>query len=209
MAGPNKWGQPRGFTIVELLIVVVVIAILAAITIVAYNGISNQAKDSATRSTVSQIKKGLKLQQAENSSGNPIADMADFQDDYSALARTQLLQRNNLSDLSERSCLLHLDGGLYGGNPEGCDFEHVEGEVTDFDRNKVFITLYGDPDNHYVEIAFYSSRDQYWDINTYWKHTPDGGTTWEVYENNRLEPCGPIGNWYVTGCVWQEPYIAV
>ncbi|MCB8045019.1 prepilin-type N-terminal cleavage/methylation domain-containing protein [Microbacterium oxydans] len=33
----------RGFTIVELMIVVVVIAILAAITIVAYNGIQKRA----------------------------------------------------------------------------------------------------------------------------------------------------------------------
>jgi len=41
-------GQKQsGFTIVELLIVVVVIAILAAITIVAYNGIQNRAKSSA------------------------------------------------------------------------------------------------------------------------------------------------------------------
>jgi len=42
----NKVKQ-SGFTIVELLIVVVVIAILAAITIVAYTGIQNRAKDSA------------------------------------------------------------------------------------------------------------------------------------------------------------------
>ena len=42
----NKVKQ-SGFTIVELLIVVVVIAILAAITIVAYNGIQNRAKTSS------------------------------------------------------------------------------------------------------------------------------------------------------------------
>lgn len=34
-----KQSNSRGFTIVELLIVIVVIGILAAITIVAYNGI--------------------------------------------------------------------------------------------------------------------------------------------------------------------------
>lgn len=40
----------RGFTIVELLIVVVVIAILAAITIVAYNGVSRSARESSIKS---------------------------------------------------------------------------------------------------------------------------------------------------------------
>ena len=40
-----------GFTIVELLIVIVVIGILAAITIVAYNGIQDRAKSSSNIST--------------------------------------------------------------------------------------------------------------------------------------------------------------
>jgi prepilin-type N-terminal cleavage/methylation domain-containing protein len=50
----QKWAQKSGFTIVELLIVIVVIAILAAITIVAYNGIQNRAKDSAVNTATSQ-----------------------------------------------------------------------------------------------------------------------------------------------------------
>ncbi len=55
-----QWAQKqKGFTIVELLIVVVVIAILAAITIVAYNGIQNRAKDSAAQSTAAQSAKKL------------------------------------------------------------------------------------------------------------------------------------------------------
>jgi prepilin-type N-terminal cleavage/methylation domain-containing protein len=49
----------KGFTIVELLIVVVVIAILAAITIVAYNGIQNRAKLAAIQSDVSNAVKQL------------------------------------------------------------------------------------------------------------------------------------------------------
>ena len=48
--------QTQGFTIVELLIVVVVIAILAAITIVSYNGIQNRAKTSASLSTAGSIR---------------------------------------------------------------------------------------------------------------------------------------------------------
>ena len=41
-----------GFTIVELLIVIVVIAILAAISIVAYTGIQNRANDAAVQSDI-------------------------------------------------------------------------------------------------------------------------------------------------------------
>jgi prepilin-type N-terminal cleavage/methylation domain-containing protein len=55
-------GQRKaGFTIVELLIVVVVIAILAAISIVAYNGIQQRSKNSATISAVNSYVKLINL----------------------------------------------------------------------------------------------------------------------------------------------------
>lgn len=44
----------NGFTIVELLIVVVVIAILASITIVAFNGIQDRAREASVQSSASQ-----------------------------------------------------------------------------------------------------------------------------------------------------------
>lgn len=46
--------KTSGFTIVELLIVVVVIGILAAIVIVAYNGITSSANDSAVQNDLRQ-----------------------------------------------------------------------------------------------------------------------------------------------------------
>lgn len=50
-----------GFTIVELLIVIVVIAILASISVVAYNGIQARGRDSQRRSDVAAISKVLQL----------------------------------------------------------------------------------------------------------------------------------------------------
>ena len=45
--------KQSGFTIVELLIVIVVIAILAAITIVSYNGITSRANSTSAQSAAS------------------------------------------------------------------------------------------------------------------------------------------------------------
>jgi len=50
-----------GFTIVELLIVIVVIGILAAITIVAYNGIQNRARDTQRVQDIKSIAKALEI----------------------------------------------------------------------------------------------------------------------------------------------------
>jgi general secretion pathway protein G len=54
-----------GFTIVELLIVIVVIGVLAAITIVAYNGIQDRARSSTLQNDLVNAKKKLLLYQTE------------------------------------------------------------------------------------------------------------------------------------------------
>jgi len=58
----------KGFTVVELLIVIVVIAILAAISIVAYNGIQKRGRDSNRVSDISAIEKSIRLYGADSGS---------------------------------------------------------------------------------------------------------------------------------------------
>jgi general secretion pathway protein G len=67
-----------GFTIVELLIVIVVIGVLAAITIVAYNGIQNRAHDTAIRSDLSTIAKKFEIFATTNNGLYP-ATVSDLQ----------------------------------------------------------------------------------------------------------------------------------
>jgi prepilin-type N-terminal cleavage/methylation domain-containing protein len=64
------WQKQRrkGFTIVELLIVIVIIAILAAITVVAYNGVLGRARDSQRLQDMSTIIKGLEIYKTQNGS---------------------------------------------------------------------------------------------------------------------------------------------
>lgn len=51
----KKFEAQRGFTIVELLIVVVVIAILATITVVTYNGVTARANGAAAKTAAQSV----------------------------------------------------------------------------------------------------------------------------------------------------------
>lgn len=55
-----------GFTIVELLIVIVVIAILAAISIISYSNIAAKARDSQRMRDIETISKALEMYYADN-----------------------------------------------------------------------------------------------------------------------------------------------
>lgn len=62
----NKRDYTRGFTIVELLVVIVVIGILAAISIMAYNGIQVRAKDAVTQQDLANIDRKIQLYYTEH-----------------------------------------------------------------------------------------------------------------------------------------------
>jgi prepilin-type N-terminal cleavage/methylation domain-containing protein len=79
----NSIKKERGFTIVELLIVIVVIGILAAITIVAYNGVQSRARNSAAQSATENMAKKIEAFNAatgaypvNNTTSNTTAQLA-------------------------------------------------------------------------------------------------------------------------------------
>jgi len=61
-----KYRLRTGFTIVELLIVIVVIGILAAITIVAYNGVQTRANANGSLSDLASFNKLVQLYYTDN-----------------------------------------------------------------------------------------------------------------------------------------------
>lgn len=70
----------QAFTIVELLIVIVVIGILAAMTIVSFNGVQNKTYDTSVQSNLSALAKRMELYKVDHPSslypyGNPGFDM--------------------------------------------------------------------------------------------------------------------------------------
>lgn len=81
--------KPQGFTIIELLIVIVIIAILAAITLVAYNNIQTRAKTAAAKNVASEVQQKVETYNALKGSypsSNLTSDLSTYSE--SSLAGT-------------------------------------------------------------------------------------------------------------------------
>ena len=66
MLHTKQLSSNRGFTIVELLIVIVVIGILAGISIVAYSGVQQRATNAKTINDIASVKKLIEAYAVEN-----------------------------------------------------------------------------------------------------------------------------------------------
>lgn len=76
--------KQQGFTIVELLMVIVIIGVLVAVSIVAYNGVNKKANSSSLESNLSQAARKLEALKATDGvfpsdlSSSGLADIASF-----------------------------------------------------------------------------------------------------------------------------------
>jgi len=61
------WAAKKGFTIIELLVVMVVIGILVTITVVSYSGLQQRSRDSERASDITQIKIAIEKYHSDKS----------------------------------------------------------------------------------------------------------------------------------------------
>lgn len=97
----------KGFTLVELLIVIVVIAILAAITIIAYNGIQQRAHTSGQKTAASTLHKKVEAYYAINNAYPT----------YSTTPGNITNALNNIKDSSLAGSGISLNGNNLTGAP--------------------------------------------------------------------------------------------
>ena len=223
----EKTASSSAFTIVELLIVIVVIAILAAITLVSYNGITQRARDSAVQSIANQIGTTVQTNQATSSSNLPYAD-------NEVNSRADALANIGIESLSADACVrYYVVNGNVGDDSSGggreyydtCNPELVNGQVLQYDKTKVYVsyTRYADawsgvivtaPSLSQVAVSYWS-----YSLNSWVKRDISVGIGWysgdyynydKTYQAEtddaslRCDPFGysDYGGHYNDGCVY-------
>lgn len=115
-----------GFTIVELLIVIVVIGILAALVIVTYNGIQQKARDTERKTDIKALQGHMEAYWADNAKYPTLAEANDAtaggfrQTNFKGLDAAAFADPKNSS--SQQLCAATTaDCYGYSVTPAGCD----------------------------------------------------------------------------------------
>lgn len=164
--------RSSAFTIVELLIVIVVIAILAAITIVSYTGVSARAKDVALKSEVNQVSKIIQMNQTVNA-GLPAADNA-------VTTRVDVLTNTGLTAFRDKLCIRYwyYDNSLREYY-DTCNPSLVEGQVPQYDKNKIYLSYDRYPDSYFTNVSGVFIELAY----SYWSNAQNSWITTSIFRS--------------------------
>jgi prepilin-type N-terminal cleavage/methylation domain-containing protein len=144
--------QQNGFTIVELLIVIVIIGILAAITVVAYNGIQERGRVSRANSDLALLNRAIQtarisedktLYSITGSNCTRCFDQARYE---LTLDRIGAAAKTNLSGLK---------AGDPWGNKYGIDENEGEGADPCANRDSLYLMTSGKTGINSQTIPFY------------------------------------------------------
>lgn len=115
-----------GFTIVELLVVVVVIGVLAAIVVVAYNGVQNNANDSRRLSDAQAIAKALLLYNEQTGSFPPAGSNTTSGWQSSAVNPSQFINQLKTSGLLSSVPVDPVNIGIAGSEWTGKVYDYYK-----------------------------------------------------------------------------------
>jgi prepilin-type N-terminal cleavage/methylation domain-containing protein len=145
--------KQKGFTIVELLIVIVVVGILAAITIVAYNGVQERARVSSANSDLALLNKAIQVARL-NANKNLLSITGSNCTRCFDQARYELTI-DNLAAASNMS-LERLKAGDPWGNKYALDENEGEGASPCANRDSLGLTTSGKTGIIAQTIPFYN-----------------------------------------------------
>jgi len=154
----------KGFTIVELLVVIVVIGILAAITVVAYSGVQQRARDTVRKDDLAALAQAIRLYSVDKgdyveagcgASGNgwlysdydgagPLISINQCLLNGGYLSKV-LTDPSGSSSCSGLSCYAYMKGSCPGGQYLYAHLDSLPQTSTDLDGtcNTTYDTLYG------------------------------------------------------------------
>lgn len=126
-----KLQNQNGFTIVELLIVIVVIGILAAITVVAYNGMQFRAKTTQSNADMAALKKSMLSYKAIQGELPPIGDSWNYDTiPPSCPSWSNVLSAMSGAGVGSNLALKDAWGNCYGYDDNDCNSGSVPGSFS-------------------------------------------------------------------------------